>query len=1050
MSTSDLTKFVGGSQDKGINTFDPDIGGEITWDESTVNVTGGARKGVGPRYGMAPLPGHSNTETPAGTACNGIMKSEASSGGTGLVNRELHFAIHPITIGSYADVTAKEQFYAHIFSVDGYIDSSLNSIYSSSVYQHASDFSKGLSKSSWSADGTLLRRYKTEFIKLPLSAAVSDMQPFFSIPSGRKWISTASLKVSGKDVKYRYLLGKVTAVPTATTLPSINLWDTTGLTSAGTVYLGCPSSLNTGKYSKETRLVSMIPYDANGASLSMGFRGTIAPASIFSAQLNYATGAHIATAGATSVTKTGAGVTYSSAVVAIYDDPAMTGNSEYQAILVAGVKPMAMIIQPWVRQTDGLMQQWCDLSNPGPAPRKSANFVYDVDGASLMPSSWYSASSTHIQEGGAGTGVLEAGITYQLAFSYYNKRLDYETNVGEHFNFKPVANLTGIYLYDTDAVSGTMYSRMRTGNSAPIPWEFGSSATAMGHDPRHMAINDYEVRFYYRPYGQAEWLPAGSFDLAGFWFRGYNGKYYICQNPIGSLPGGQPNGFIDYSPLPDKKYDCVLTYKNRVWWFSEDSINFSSEKSIFYYPTRNSIPAQTGKYRGGTLHVQLGQTEQSARLVIWGSDQSYVARFTGELMQQSVRVSSETVATFPVDASDLVIDFLSDATAFSFRSAVIADGYLYFWGHSGVYFDDGTDNPKKISAKLEPEIFSYVDTSLIEDINAIYNKPTKEIYWFYQPKTADATYPTYALVLNVVNGNFYTSKFKFYVDSAQVVKIENDDSPEGLAGERIILNVRKSGETVSRPFFFDNLCSGGDMGPGKEMLVKTVSTPSTGQRRLTFAAGHTDLTNISVNDYVCLAGVKKYDSSLTNGDDMIAKVMAVSSGSSYIDILLPDNAAFDASASPAYYEYFPVYHGGLLTAASPGIHGIPYQLKTNYWLPAGITEAWYWRYLYFLFKYIGIPTPTDIYTKLPMGARIGLQYRTPVSGAYVSDTLKLTNNSDGHAQIHHPLRNVDRSANGQALKYLLSGVHIGNPWTLEYLEAHCSSEDGFTLKEFEG
>ncbi len=119
-------------------------------------------------------------------------------------------------------------------------------------------------------------------------------------------------------------------------------------------------------------------------------------------------------------------------------------------------------------------------------------------------------------------------------------------------------------------------------------------------------------------------------------------------------------------------------------------------------------------------------------------------------------------------------------------------------------------------------------------------------------------------------------------------------------------------------------------------------------------------------------------------------------------------------------------------------------------MPDGLSNSWYFLYLYFLFKYTGIPTPTNVLTGLPTGAEVDLIYRSLVCTAALTDALRLRDNSAGHCQLHHPMRNQGRAASGQALKYALSGIHIGNPWTLEYQEAHCKKETGFTLKEFEG
>jgi len=61
---------------------------------------------------------------------------------------------------------------------------------------------------------------------------------------------------------------------------------------------------------------------------------------------------------------------------------------------------------------------------------------------------------------------------------------------------------------------------------------------------------------------------------------------------------------------------------------------------------------------------------------------------------------------FPVDGTDFRVDTWTSITAFSYRSAVVADGILYYWGFTGVYRDVGNEIPEKISYNLEPFINS--------------------------------------------------------------------------------------------------------------------------------------------------------------------------------------------------------------------------------------------------------------------------------------------------------------------------------------------------------
>lgn len=1074
MGASDLQQFSGGSQDKGIDTFNPDIGAEITWDESTVNVSGGQRKGVGPRYGIAPLPGHATTETPTGTQCNGLMKSESAASGQGLLNRERIFGIVPITMTDYDSAYPKKnnQYYLYLVGLDiaasanVAIDACLGATLSSSVNKQSSTIVAGLAQSSYREESPLVRLHKTEMLNLPLTStpAASDVINILKAIEDRYFIPYAHISVSGKRIPYQWMFCKATSTPDATTAPSLNLWSKqVSIGQNATVLGGSPSEIITRNFvSNEQRKIKIFCLDDDGYPMDMVYEKEITSSNLTGVQA-YGSGNNYS--GLTSATKSGASTAYSSATCALLNDNGSYTNSSHEAVLVAGENPTAIVYQSWLTAVKGMMPRFIDLTRPGFFPREglTEQGLTEQKKSGLNYPGYSSTAPGPFEPAGANTGIIRTNTRYEIGFSYYNKILDIESNVVYAADYQYTAeDYTALKIPSSTASTDSIWRRsMISPIQNRMPWEFssGRAFSASSEPARELHINDIQYRFYYREYGSFEWLPAGNHDAAKFWFYSgwtastgtFTGAYEprICEGPVAGLPGGQPGGFIDYSPLPKQRYICVVTYKGRAFWFSEKTINFSLSNNIYAYPTRNIVTAPSGRWRGGIVHIQPGETEQTSRLVVFG-DSSFVGRFTGNKTLQQVRISPDTVGQFEVDGSDFEMDYLCDATAFSYRSACVADGILYFWGPQGVYRDDGISQPQKISQSLEPDIFDMIDTSRDHEVHCVYNKRASEIIWFYPPKTADSSNPTYGLVLNTKTGNFSYYKFPMYVDASQNLKIENDSSPSLISGERIIIHGRaNSSATIQRSFFFDDLVKAGQQYPTKELMIEQITEPSSGKRRLYIAGGSIGVTagGIAAGDFIAIQNAKGWATSLTSATDMIAKIDAVSNASSYIDIILPDGASLDTSATLDGQTSFPVWH---MKDGSAGLHGITYQMVTNYWLPAGLSNSWYWIYLYFLFKYSGIPTPADPFTGQPLGARPSLSYRTLVSADYVSDTLKLIDNSAGHCQIHHPLRNVKRSANGQALKYKLSGIHIGNPWTLEYLEAHCRIDDGFSLKEFEG
>ncbi len=1047
MATSDFERFIGGSQDKGINVFEPDLSPEITWDETTVNVTGGIRRGVGPRPGIAPLPGHADTDTLTGQNCNGLMKSE-SGAGAGLINRELVFACVPINLSPYAGAYPKTSLQYYVWLVgldygsDYCLDACLGATLTASVNAQSSSISAGLAESSYREESPLVRKHKTEMLNLPTitTPAAADMKEALKGITGRYWMPTAQMSISGKRVPYQWMIGKVTTVPAVTTAPIVNLWEIplTGGTSP-TVLGGEGSEFETRDAPDHVeRIVTFYCLSTTGARVDMVYKKNLTKANTV-AQPAYATSTgHYTSLG--TATKTGASVAYSSVVVSLVNDPGSFTNSKHEAILIAGERPMAIVYQGWLKAVKGMMPRYVDLSSPGSIPRVLGSTTQGV------PSAFPSAVPVAC---GANTGILRANTTYELGVSLYNKQIDYETNVGSGGQFiNGATDFTAVALDSLGAYS--VWFLAITGFIHGLPWEWTTTSPAASCEVgRGFHVNDFEYRFYYRESGTQEWLPGGTIDAAKYWFFadwtaiGANTGPAFCTGPSGSLPGGYTNGFIDYSPLPQQRYHCTLAFRGRAFWFAEKSMHFSIAGNIYAYPTRNIVAAQTGQFRGGIVHTQLNMTDQASRLIIFGSNQSYQARFTGNLAQQNVRISSDTVGQFDIEGSDFNMDYLCEATAYSYRAACIAEGVLYFWGPQGVYYDDGNmPMPVKITGSLEPDVFDFVDQTRITEVHSVYNKRTKEVIWFYPPKTADTSFPTYGLVYNVLTDEFSYLKFRFQVDSSQVLKIENDQTTIAISGERIMITGRATAATTNpqRAYFYDELCRGGDQGPGTELMIKTIATPSAGVRRLTLATGSCSIASVQVGDLISIPNAVDYGYpglDLAAVSPQIATVLV--NGTTYLDVTLAAGAAFTAAATLATRFAFPIYHRA---AVGAGLHGITWQLQTNYWMPTGVVDQWLWRYLYLLFKYTGWPAPT--------GQQLTLAYRTLVSGGFLSDTLTLANNSDGQAQIHHPLRNVSAAATGQALKYRLSGIHIGDQWTLEYLEAHCTREKGFTLKQFEG
>lgn len=1068
MTQAKLDRWPGGIMDKGVDVFGPQFRSDLVLGLDTYNVSDGISQGIGVRYGESPLPGHSDQETPTGTRCNNIAYSElALLPERGMTGRTRFFRLIPVTLGEFDNLTSQKQFYAALVSrtsedgSDDYLDVVLLSDYETSAgplyfYERSRTLYSGLHPSSWEPMNTM--KLKTELL-FENAYSIEKVLNYFKYDAAKPYVSSSVLVVSNKKIPMRWFLGRM-LVPfdSSTDSPGeLNLWEADTLASDPTypvIYGGLPSQ-NRKNAATSQRTVTFYGLDAF-MDFSKGY--------VYSFNLNdsplaimpgygYDNDAHYDfTEMGTPTGDFGVNGTIDNALL---NDSESFTESGYTAIFACGDKPLVCLFQDWIYQNDKMMPLWVDLTEKIMFPHtvKNSTYIENLTPKQSCFKNWPAfvrgTVMTDNTTGGAAlapNGILAANTVYEIAFSLYDKRLNFETNVGDPVKVQITTGSKAICLsnYTVASTNFVMFGTWITGGSDSVIdfpcLDFALPGTLPESSEYKKYLNYLEYRFYYRVEGTFEWLPAGSFDAAELWFRPNTETFaIICKGEVAALPGGQPGGFNDYSPLPKQQYRCVVNYKNRAWWVSSTSIFFSLENNIFAYPTRNALTAQTGEFLGALVHNYPGEAEQSSRLIIFASNAIYVARFTGDKAYQAIRVSPNTVGEFPVDGSDLIVDLWTTVSAFSQRSAVVAEGLLYYWGAQGLYRDNGTDTPEKISKRLEPDIFKVYDPTKTDEIFTIFNTATKEITWFYRPRVADAEFPTRSLTYSIDSDTFLFGKYKSLIDDGFIVDLKNTDHPD-LSAQRTIINIREDAEVmVQRPYFFDYNNKAGDISPTTEFVVKTISTPTTGTRRLTLAAGYdaANFATIAVGDILSLNQTKAYATSLVLGTDMLAQISAVGAGT--IDILLPTGAELDTAATLTYDDYFPIWHQA---RAGDGLNGFPYQIETKYWIPGGINYFAIWQFIYMLFQFDEWPK-SKAHT-------FDFAYRTPSGGPYISDVVNFVENSDTAMQLFHALRVGYLNNQGQALKMKLSGSHIGEPWVLQYLEAQTSNESGLVLKMYQG
>lgn len=1075
MAVNEHERFIGGAMDKGISLFASAIDVNLSWASEVFNVTSGIRQGVGPRYGIAPLPGQVSLIAPATGTWNNFTYSQGTVG-TGLTYRQKIYGIYySSTLGCFYAVVGVFRDNKLSFDV---VFSGQQLEADPSYVETLATFTAGWSESGYvnrpDSGSTTSANRIAEYLpwaKNPLYR--TSFQDYFVSPDDN-YLNSAFFNVTGKNVQYNWQLGVVVTDPTATTPPSVSFGSTTlAVSGSAAIRLGLSTRFNVNeqRVKEAPRCIKYFCLTNNGYPLDMRYTAQVSDADLNSSLGMGDTGAmyNVVT---TDVVKSGASTSYSSADRVLVYDTGMTTSSKRDVVMLCGEAPLAVIFQDGVYNPTGLVPRYFDLTSTAAIPRDIGIVTAQEDGGSSDRKSAFINGKVsqdmlwlNTDEGSEG-GLFEFDVPYDLGIAFYNKLLDYESNVIYLKNLYATQPVD----YEKDnfslKISGhgnpdNMWHRLQTYDVA-LPFDFSGSSVKSGYPAgQGLFLNDFSYRFYYREAGIGEWLPLEEYDASQLWFYPATNPEFISGVPLlGKAPtarttGGAANAFQDYSMLPKLPYFQVLNFNQRAFWFEAGSFRFSSSTHEFHYPTRNIVSAATGDWRGAIPFMRQNDVAAQSVLIVFSAQATYLAQFTGNMATQVVRVSANSVGEFTVDGSDFVMDVLTDLTAFSYRSAVLAEGECYWWGPQGIVYFAGRGAPEIISVPLESDneaetIYGLPDPNTYHKIHAVYSPLTSEVIWFYTPATPDPDFPTHYLCFNTQSRQYMRGRLPCEVDHAQNVEIGGSGYAPKSEGSRLALYSRKDSESlIQTAVLFDKKNPMADMGPGKELLVSAIGEPTTGTRRLTMALGSVDLlsSGVTVGDYILVQRATNYAPGLTGTNDFIAKITDVNYGSPAIDILLPTGATMDTFFSATSVTALPVFHR---EAASRGLHGIPWVVTTNYWLPNGLINSYVWEYLHFLFKYAGMPQPSDPFNPMyGILAEIVFQNRTLVCDGPSTSLLKLINNSTDHCQIHHRVKNENRSANGQALAMRFNGIAFGDPWTLEYLEAQCILEKGFTLKEFQ-
>lgn len=660
------------------------------------------------------------------------------------------------------------------------------------------------------------------------------------------------------------------------------------------------------------------------------------------------------------------------------------------------------------------------------------------------------------------TGVLAANTTYEFAYSVYNVLTGKESNVGKPAKvFTTVANSAIQILKSVDHVVAAGDSLFpEAGNfSSGQPW-YGQCLAPDGinYVNATMPNNYLYYRLYYREAGSFEWLSAGQYSFASVHYELKRQPIYIGVNNSGAAGvGGQPGGFNDFSDLPTDEYIDVASFQGRMFWLTRGQLCWSRSDDLLSYPALNFAGAPAGEFRGMLPHFFSGQAQQNGRIVVFSSNGNFEGRFTGNLLQQQVRVSptAQPQAVY-VDGSDFVLSQRGSETAFSGRSAVVAEGILFFMGPTGIYRDDGVALPKRISQDIEPLVFESYDKTTVDQFFAYYNRRSGEVLFFYRPDPSRADlnpqgYLTKAWVYSLRTESFNTQSdvvdfkgettgnepgawsqygYNQLIDWAQDLDLTRFETVPHAPGVRTLIGSRRDGSaTVSRPYYHDDDCSGGDYRPGDEMMIKEIQRPDAATVRFILASGYssTILAGIEVGTKIAVQNSSVYGDMATSANvDGFFVVKA--KGAGYVDIEATGGLPAVTAQTFTVAQYFPMF--------VDGYHNITCTMQPNYLAPEGIFTWHALRWLHLLIK----PVPTQQGSVIPYVTAVWeSNHQQVTSQATKNLNLFALNTRETTTQIMTDVPSPNMEAQGQAVRTTLTYSQLAGRWTLYLMAGYYES-----------
>jgi len=1051
--------------DNGIEPAGSNISEEFYFGDDVTNIHKAQYDGFGPRYGMAPIPYHSCDWGALTYSLPSLERTVASGSGD---LRRLVFGVFPLRLAAYSadgPLGSTDVYYAWIgtgisASVPEIIINSGAGASSPRLPLSKLDISLSLYSPWQSAPDTATGQW------VPLISGAPSTSTRRLLGSWSKlYASTALMTVPGRIVQMEYFLSTVTA-QAAGSIPPIGTLQFYGYSSEF-AYLNQTSGARNIRVMEVRRKTAPNQQTTRFAYLTAAtgpyylYRSTYgkSTADFDSSKLSYS-----------SAVTYGTGVSgdyAASATFALYVDSQAKHNQRHSLVTAAFGKAYAWIYKEEMNSTittAGVSQTLplipVDLTSFRYSPidvlttnQGTAN-PYTENGSAkqtcwgswpsfafgtALPNDFAMSSISNLNNvslGAVDSGILRKETVYEFAYSVYNKLLGHETNVGTPTKIETGSDdFVCLYLRRSQTDTGAS-----TGNN--LAYTAGSQMFVQLAN-----YNYYEYRVYYRAFGSFEWLPAGKTDAAKYYFDSSERVWGVCQGAIAGLPGGQPGGYIDNSPLPDDEYFQTFTYEDRLFWVSPKSIVFSPRSSPYTYAVTSALGCPNGSFLGAIAHAYPGQAQQGSRIVIFGTKETYTARFLGEqfAINQPVRVSPDFVGTFPLDGSDFTIEPWTSITAFSYRSAVNAKGVLYWWGPEGIFRDDGVDVPgKEWSGYMDPYLKTIYDKNSVDKIHSVYNTNTHEVIWFY----LDTAGAQKALVYNTKADSFFNFTFSnILIDASQILEVvlvptENAAKRSGIQGNRVSLMCRDASDPSGpqRAVFFDELVDGGDLRIYRIAMCTGVAINGA-NRRLTITVSNAGYT-LPGSGLATISSYNQYaDPAAARDVEGIYSIVG-SDGSTYIDIA-PIGGAwpaanFELGSISFRSRFFPVH--------IEAENGFSLRAKSEYFSPMGWLFHGRWIYCQQLFR-------VDQLIK-SSGYQVKMEWLTTAGGATPGiRTLTLSDNYRGNYRVHSQIPFTQQNAEGQGISTTWttpSGLHNGGRWFVQYLSFNIVPMSSGENRRYEG